>query len=51
MIARFYFVVGLSAALGACAERVSVPEIKFDSYYLYDEITDFLRAAEAAARS
>ena len=30
MTARFTLVVGLSAALGACAERVSVPEIKFD---------------------
>ncbi len=27
----------------------TVPEIKFDSYYLYDEITDFLKAAEAVA--
>ncbi len=30
MTARFTVVIGLSAVLGACAERVSVPEIKFD---------------------
>jgi type IV secretion system protein TrbG len=30
MISRVTVVVGLSAILGACAERVSVPEIKFD---------------------
>jgi type IV secretion system protein TrbG len=30
MSARLCCVVGMSAVLGACAERVSVPEIKFD---------------------
>jgi type IV secretion system protein TrbG len=30
MTARLAFIVAVSAVLGACAERVSVPEIKFD---------------------